>query len=221
MKPFYALFLVCTMMGPMAHGASTITIRSYSPDLNGDGTEGDDILGDLAAGDFAGANSFITSGMLAALLGGANLSISATNQIDVETSISWNSSFGLSLSADLISFDAGVTASGQGGVIIDSMETIISNSRINAPWIVLTSAVLTLRIDPIGETFKSGDSYSIFSSASISALSPVINLPALQSGLQWDTSGLFTEGSIRVIPEPSSLVLTMLASGVMLIRRKR
>jgi len=48
-------------------------------------------------------------------------------------------------------------------------------------------------------TLAEGDSYNIFSAKSIAGTFDVINLPELESGLEWDISQLYTEGIISVV----------------------
>lgn len=50
--------------------------------------------------------------------------------------------------------------------------------------------------------------------------SPTFELPALSDGLAWDTSSFLSNGTLSVIPEPSSLMLLAL-SGLCLARRSR
>jgi len=53
---------------------------------------------------------------------------------------------------------------------------------------------------------SAGESFEIILGATTGSFSQ-INLPALSNGLRWDTSNLYTTGTIRVVPEPSMLAL--------------
>jgi autotransporter-associated beta strand protein len=57
-----------------------------------------------------------------------------------------------------------------------------------------------------------GNSFDILNGATTGAFSQ-INLPALNDGLQWNTSNLYANGTISVTPEPSTLAL--LAAGAL------
>ena len=73
-------------VGSLLLDPTNLTIQLAGPDLNGDGTLGDDVVGNIAAGD-PGVNSVITSGALSALLGGTSISLAATNDITVVITI--------------------------------------------------------------------------------------------------------------------------------------
>ena len=85
--------------GKLLLDPTNLRIQAASPNLDGNGATGDDIAGDIASGDFAGANSIITSGQLGTLLDSANVSLAATNDITVAAPISWSIPFGLTLTA--------------------------------------------------------------------------------------------------------------------------
>jgi autotransporter-associated beta strand protein len=68
-----------------------------------------------------------------------------------------------------------------------------------------------------------GDSYDILDWGTLSGTFGTINpLPTLSAGLSWDTSQLYTTGTISVVPEPATFVLLAMAAAMMLLlRRKR
>jgi hypothetical protein len=78
-----------------------ITIGSTA-DVNGDTSIGDDVAGNIASGDFSGANIQITAAQVSSLLNGANLSLAATANITVAQAITKSSG-----SAQLLTLDAG------------------------------------------------------------------------------------------------------------------
>jgi T5SS/PEP-CTERM-associated repeat protein len=47
-----------------------------------------------------------------------------------------------------------------------------------------------------------------------------VSLPALGGGLSWDTSGLYTSGTITVAPEPATLALVAMGAVAMFVRRR-
>jgi hypothetical protein len=53
-----------------------------------------------------------------------------------------------------------------------------------------------------------GDSFSIFEFDSINGTFGDINLPVLDGGLAWNTSSLYSSGSLSVVPEPATLTLS-------------
>ncbi|MFW6033415.1 MAG: PEP-CTERM sorting domain-containing protein [Phycisphaeraceae bacterium] len=63
-----------------------------------------------------------------------------------------------------------------------------------------------------------GDVFDVFDfGGSLTGEFGAVNLPTLAQGLNWDTSELYTAGTLSVVPEPTSLVLLGLG-GMMLIR---
>jgi len=128
--------------GTLLLDPSTITIQAANPDLNGDGTTGDDIVGDMAMGDFAGANSIITTGQLETLLDGADVNLAATELIQVNSSLSWNSASGLTLTAGSeVRLNAAITNSGLGGVLFNAPSITLGASVSTAGWQTYNGAV--------------------------------------------------------------------------------
>jgi autotransporter-associated beta strand protein len=107
---------------------------------------------------------------------------------------------------------------------------------VNAPdWanvLVGGSSALTITTGLVSTSFVNGDSWKIFDWAGVATGSaPVqgtngfstVNAPALDVGLFWDYSALFTSGTISVsnIPEPSRALLLMLGLLGLMLRRRR
>jgi mucin-19 len=97
---------------------ATIRVEAAGPDINGDGTAGDDIaaLTDLdAAGDFSAADSIITAGAVNALLtGNNNLVLAASVSATVNAAISGSDNASLTLDAPLVNLNAPITLAGSG-----------------------------------------------------------------------------------------------------------
>ncbi len=111
--------------GSLRLDPATLTLQSATPDLNGDGTTGDDVAGNIAAGSFPGASSVITSGQVATLLGTANLSLAATTAINVNATVNWNSAFGLTLdSGGTLNVNAAIANAGTGGIVLNAGSTL-------------------------------------------------------------------------------------------------
>jgi len=69
-----------------------------------------------------------------------------------------------------------------------------------------------------------GDTFQLFSFGASSGTFANIQLPTLSNGLEWDASGLYSNGGIQVVPEPSTVALVMaFAVGVLIfaLRRQR
>ncbi|MCX5653456.1 MAG: PEP-CTERM sorting domain-containing protein [Planctomycetota bacterium] len=47
-----------------------------------------------------------------------------------------------------------------------------------------------------------------------------LSLPDLGSGLSWDTSDLYTSGTITVVPEPATLALVLVGAAATVLRRR-
>ncbi len=74
-----------------------------------------------------------------------------------------------------------------------------------------------LRVNnPRNLAFRHGDSFQLFTFQQFQGEFDSIQLPALSSGMQWDTSGLMTTGTITAVavPEPSTLLLMLLGMSV-------
>ena len=94
---------------------------STLPDINGNGTTGDDITGagdlDNAAGDFAGANSTITDDALEGLLAANSVTLAATSAITVNVQLDWASAQSLTLDAPTLNLNADIAPTGAGTFI--------------------------------------------------------------------------------------------------------
>jgi hypothetical protein len=78
----------------------------------------------------------------------------------------------------------------------------------------------TLNVVLAGYNPVLGDVFDILDWGSLGGMFDVLDLPSLNSGLSWDTSALYDDGRISVVPEPTSLALLGLG-GLTLLRRRR
>jgi T5SS/PEP-CTERM-associated repeat protein len=83
----------------------------------------------------------------------------------------------------------------------------------------------TLKLSLLGSyTPAAGDSFDILDWQTESGTFSTLQLPALTAGNTWDTSQLYTTGTIAVVPEPSTLTLAAIGVGlcaVVLISRNK
>jgi len=78
----------------------------------------------------------------------------------------------------------------------------------------------TLTVTNIGAALANGDVFDLFDWGSASGTFDSVSLPTLGDGLTWDQIQLYTNGTITVVPEPSSALLGGLGM-LALLRRRR
>jgi T5SS/PEP-CTERM-associated repeat protein len=66
-----------------------------------------------------------------------------------------------------------------------------------------------------------GDTFGLLNFGSLDGAFSQTNLPALGSGLSWNTSKLYTQGEIFIVPEPGAWALTLAGAGALWLRRRR
>jgi hypothetical protein len=64
-----------------------------------------------------------------------------------------------------------------------------------------------------------GDAFDLFNWGGVAGEFEAVNLPALGGGLGWDTSNLYSTGTVSVVPEPAALALLALGAAALLRRR--
>ncbi len=107
---------------------------------------------------------------------------------------------------------------------IASME--ISAALSDADLITVAAALAfggTLNVTNLGGTLVEGQSFDLFDFdfAQSSGIFSAVNLPSLDSGLEWNDSALYTTGVISVIPEPGTPALLASLAGLLALRRRR
>jgi fibronectin-binding autotransporter adhesin len=114
---------------------------------------------------------------------------------------------------------SGTLQPGSGGVNIATLtvnssltlagKTVILLNRTNAQIASLVTGISsltnggTLTVTNVGDALQAGDSFTLFSAASYAGSFAATNLPALSTGLVWDTSKLAQNGSITIGEAPS------------------
>ena len=98
--------------------------------------------------------------------------------------------------------------------------TLDNIAQINAGALTISSNV-TLGVSVSGPLVL-GSTYDILNWVSETGTFSTVNLPALAPGLSWDSSKLYVDGTIQVVPEPATLLLLIIAAGLCLMfKRKR
>jgi hypothetical protein len=91
--------------------------------------------------------------------------------------------------------------------------------QINASGTVMLDGILDLDLIN-GFTPALGNSFDLFNGTLVGDFDTLI-LPALGGGLAWDTTQLTLNGTVSVVPEPSTLALVGFGLVGLVIRRKR
>ncbi len=66
-----------------------------------------------------------------------------------------------------------------------------------------------------------GASFDLIDAGAVAGAFDAVNLPALGSGLSWDTSQLSANGTVSVVPEPTSATLLLCGTAFLGLRRRR
>ena len=178
----------------------------------------------------------------------SSIAISASGAVGIDASqltaqnesVLFNTGSALTLTdnASVGAPDGDITLAGstdiQSGQISSGITTTLGGSlliQLNANMIGVDGAALTAPNLSLGGTLQvtlpgnlapvSGDEYQLYyDSNTITGTFTNVSLPTLPSGESWNTSQLYTDGIISVVPEPASLGLLFAAGGLLLRRRR-
>ncbi|RYD32442.1 MAG: filamentous hemagglutinin N-terminal domain-containing protein, partial [Verrucomicrobiaceae bacterium] len=203
--------------GELLLDPTNIVIRAAVPDLNGDGTLGDDLPptppgpSDIADGDFAGLTSTITAGAVEAVLATTNLTLAATDNItlDAGASITWNTASTLTLTttggAGTITLNGAITnnGGGTGGLTLTAPGSVTISADIELGGaLAVTSPLTTISAAGIsangisfeGVTLSGGGLQTI--DAGTAALGISGNLSKAAGGLVLEGTGVSVTGVV-------------------------
>lgn len=168
---------------------------------------------------------------------GGNLIINGNTSTSLLTTVKTGATLGGTGTVGAVVVDSsGIFAPGDSGIEsinVNGNLTLSSGSFSNFEIstagdiadLAISSALLTfggtLNVTRIGGALVAGDTFNLFDWSSATGTFSTVNLPSLDTGLEWDQSSLYSNGQISVaaIPEPSAALLGGL--GVLALLRRR
>lgn len=162
-------------------------------------------------------NSTISTSLSATASVGGSLTIQNGGSVQIATSLD---------ASGTVKLLSGGTLS-TGSLDLHDVLDIQLNSQTNDPLQfgdAQVSGILNITLAP-GFTPTIGEDFSLFPTSPneegiVSGTFGLINLPPLNGGGKWDTSQLYTNGIISVVPEPASVGL-LIGTTTLLLRRSR
>ena len=131
---------------------------------------------------------------------------------------------GSSLAAGIMSaltFEGDYRQSALGTLRIDIGDT---GESFESGWLSANALILggTLSVNTLSDAdLIEGHLFHILRATSISGQFDTLYLPSVSAPLRWDTSQLYVDGTITVVPSPSAAALCGLLVGGSLLRRRR
>ncbi len=92
--------------------------------------------------------------------------------------------------------------------------------RLNVAGTLFEDGVLNVSLYG-GFTPHFGDTFDLFDAGAVAGSFDAINLPNLGGDLEWDATNLQSTGQLRVVPEPSAPLLTLLGAALLSARRRK
>ena len=96
--------------------------------------------------------------------------------------------------------------------------TLDNIAQINAGALTINSGV-TLDVLVSGP-LTLGSTYDILNWVTESGTFATVNLPTLDPSLTWDSSKLYVDGTIQIVPEPAALLMLIMAAGLGLMFKR-
>ncbi len=119
-----------------------------------------------------------------------------------------------------LTFDSSLTLAGNAQFEINKTGLSLSADLATSSSLITFGG--TLAVTSLGSTLSLGDTFQLFSAPSYAGSFTAFALPALESGLFWDTENLAVNGTLSVVPEPASVGLLFAGAGALLgMRRPR
>ncbi len=179
----------------------------------------------------------ITNGSTFTVVGGVALTINGPVTLDDST---FNPSQGMTIGTGSLTISGGSTVQANAAANLDGPLTVLFGD-IDALGLTTYASTVTIQLSPsisnglagpkavFGGTLditlpngfnpSLGEVFHLFNYGSTSGTFSAVNLPPLLVG-SWNTSSLYTSGTISVVPEPASMGLIVLA-GFGLTRRRK
>jgi len=152
-----------------------------------------------------GGSLIVSAGGIATLSGTVTGLISNTGTVKGTGTVTGNASMGSN--SFTIPGNTGIGTMTFGGTVtLNPTATLnmqIVGGSTSCDKLAITGALTcsgTLDVSLLSGTLVSGAVYQLFTAASITGIFAIINLPALDASLTWDTTELYTAGKIKIIP---------------------
>ena len=170
---------------------------------------------------YTGATT-VTNGKLVV---NGSISTSSLTTVDAAGTLAGIGTVGAAtINGDLAPGDGGIESLNFGGNLTLAGTSTFEISAANTADLAISSALLAfggvLNVSNIAGTLANGQSFDLFNWGTTTGAFSAVNLPTLDSGLTWDQSSLYTNGTITVVPEPRAALLGGLGM-LALLRRRR
>lgn len=118
-----------------------------------------------------------------------------------------------------LAFSGDLTLAGTAAFELNKSGFTLGADLANVTGLLTLGGVLN--ITATGDALAKGDTFNLFDAGSFSGSFSAFNLPALGPGLFWDTTKLSVDGSLAVVPEPSSALMLVGGTTLLGLRRRR